>query len=66
MLSKLPPAPRGKKQYHRSVIRIRPETQDDFTSIQGLNLKAFSRSDEARLINAVRQRTEPTLSHWWP
>ena len=49
-------------QYDSPVIVIRTEHPGDIPAIRELNIQAFGRSDEGRLVDAVRQRREPTFS----
>ena len=44
------------------VTLIRPEQPDDVGIVRELNDQAFGRPDEGRLVDAVRKRTEPTIS----
>ena len=44
------------------VTLIRPERPSDMGVVRELNDQAFGRPDEGRLVDAVRQRTAPTIS----
>ena len=44
------------------VTLVRPERPNDMSVVRELNDQAFGRPDEGRLVDAVRQRNEPTIS----
>ena len=44
------------------MLQIRPERPDDIPAVRKLNQRAFGRPDEGQLVDAVRHRTEPTIS----
>lgn len=41
---------------------IRPEKQDDWTTIQALNAEAFGTLTEARLVDELRREAQPVIS----
>jgi putative acetyltransferase len=43
-------------------MRIRPEDQSDWAAIHAVNVSAFETSDEANLVDALRQEARPVVS----
>ncbi|HYB70480.1 MAG TPA: N-acetyltransferase [Candidatus Bathyarchaeia archaeon] len=46
----------------RLVAEIRPEVPPDYPSVRAVNLRAFGRSAEARLVDLLRQRGHAVVS----